>query len=66
MHVLSIAFTLFVLMDPIGNIPLYISFLKNVPPRKAKENHPPRTSHRPSHRDLFLLHRRWTHEVPSC
>jgi multiple antibiotic resistance protein len=37
MNLLSIAFTLFVLMDPIGNIPLYISFLKNVPPQRQKK-----------------------------
>lgn len=34
MPLFSIAFSLFLLMDPIGNIPLYISFLKNVEPRR--------------------------------
>lgn len=32
----SIAFTLFLLMDSIGNIPLYISFLKGVPPKRQR------------------------------
>lgn len=36
MHLLSIAFSLFLLMDPIGNIPLYISFLKDIPPKKQR------------------------------
>lgn len=36
MHVLSIAFTLFLLMDPIGNIPLYISFLKGLDPKRQR------------------------------
>ena len=31
---LSLAFTLFLLMDSIGNIPFYISFLKKVPPHR--------------------------------
>src|SRR3990167_6233153 len=31
---LSIAFSLFILMDSVGNIPLYISFLKKVPPHR--------------------------------
>lgn len=34
MSMLSIAFSLFLLMDSIGNIPLYISFLKEVGPRR--------------------------------
>lgn len=36
MQMLSIAFTLFLLMDPIGNIPLYISFLKGLHPKKQR------------------------------
>lgn len=36
MHLLSIAFSLFLLMDPIGNIPLYISFLKDIPPKRQR------------------------------
>jgi MarC family membrane protein len=32
----SIAFALFLLMDSIGNIPLYISFLKGVNPRRQR------------------------------
>ncbi len=35
-HVLSTAFTLFLLMDPIGNIPLYISFLKGLNPKRQR------------------------------
>jgi len=31
-----VAFSLFLLMDPIGNIPLYIGFLKKVPERRQK------------------------------
>lgn len=30
----KVAFSLFLLMDPIGNIPLYISFLKKVDPKR--------------------------------
>jgi multiple antibiotic resistance protein len=33
---LSIAFSLFLLMDPLGNIPFYISFLKGIDPRRAR------------------------------
>lgn len=36
MHVLSIAFTLFLLMDSIGNIPFYVSFLKGLDPRRQR------------------------------
>lgn len=36
MQVLSIAFTLFLLMDPIGNIPFYISFLKGLDPKRQR------------------------------
>jgi multiple antibiotic resistance protein len=36
MTILSIAFSLFLLMDPIGNIPFYISFLKGVDPRRQR------------------------------
>jgi multiple antibiotic resistance protein len=33
----SIAFSLFLLMDPIGNIPIYILFLKEIDPKKQKK-----------------------------
>src|SRR3990167_7582749 len=36
MSMLSIAFSLFLLMDPIGNIPFYISFLKGVDPKRQR------------------------------
>ena len=36
MTIWSIAFALFLLMDPIGNIPFYISFLKGVDPRRQR------------------------------
>lgn len=36
MSLLSIAFSLFLLMDPIGNIPFYISFLKGVDPKRQR------------------------------
>ncbi|HEX2582709.1 MAG TPA: MarC family protein [Chlamydiales bacterium] len=36
MSLFYIAFSLFLLMDPIGNIPLYISFLKGVPPARQR------------------------------
>lgn len=36
MSMLSVAFALFLLMDPIGNIPLYISLLKGVPPARQR------------------------------
>lgn len=34
--ILSIALPLFLMMDPIGNIPLYISFLKDTPPKRQR------------------------------
>jgi multiple antibiotic resistance protein len=34
MLIFSVAFSLFLLMDPIGNVPLYISFLKAVPAKR--------------------------------
>ena len=36
MSLFSIAFSLFLLMDSIGNIPLYISFLKNLTPERQR------------------------------
>ncbi len=33
---LSVAFSLFLLMDPIGNIPFYISFLKGLDPKRQR------------------------------
>ena len=32
----SLAFSLFLLMDPIGNIPIYVSLLKDLPPQKQR------------------------------
>ncbi len=37
MSVFSIALSLFLLMDSIGNIPFYISFLKDIEPRRQKQ-----------------------------
>ena len=34
--ILSVAFSLFLLMDPIGNIPLYISTLKEIHPKRQQ------------------------------
>lgn len=36
MSILSISFSLFLLMDPIGNIPIFLSVLKSVPPKRQK------------------------------
>jgi multiple antibiotic resistance protein len=36
MNLLSIAFSLFLLMDPLGNVPLYVSFLKGLPPKRQR------------------------------
>ncbi len=36
METLSVAFALFLLMDPLGNIPLFISILKNISPKRQK------------------------------
>lgn len=33
---ISVAFALFLLMDPLGNIPLFISLLKDFPPQKQR------------------------------
>jgi multiple antibiotic resistance protein len=35
-QIFSMAFTLFLLMDPIGNVPLYISFLKGLNPKRQR------------------------------
>lgn len=35
-NMLSVAFALFLLMDPIGNIPLYITFLKGLEPKRQR------------------------------
>lgn len=37
MKLFSIAFSLFLLMDPIGNIPLYVGFLKSLPQKRQQE-----------------------------
>ncbi len=36
MEILSIAFTLFLLMDAIGNIPFFVSILKDIKPRRQR------------------------------
>lgn len=36
MNVFSIAFSLFLLMDSIGNVPLYLSVLKNLDPKRQR------------------------------
>ena len=36
MSLFAIAFSLFLLMDSVGNIPLYISFLKRLPPKRQR------------------------------
>ncbi len=36
MGLFSIAFSLFLLMDPLGNVPLYVSFLKGLPPHRQR------------------------------
>jgi multiple antibiotic resistance protein len=36
MNIFSIAFALFLLMDSIGNIPLYLSFLKGIAPKRQR------------------------------
>ena len=36
MTILSLAFSLFILMDSVGNIPLYISFLKHLSPERQR------------------------------
>ena len=33
----SLSFSLFLLMDPVGNIPIYIAYLKNLPPKKQRK-----------------------------
>src|SRR5579871_6661081 len=36
MRMFSMAFALFLLMDPIGNVPIYVSVLKNIDPRRQR------------------------------
>jgi multiple antibiotic resistance protein len=36
MELASVAFTLFLVMDPLGNIPLFLSALKEVPPERRR------------------------------
>ncbi len=36
MRMFSMAFALFLLMDPIGNVPIYVSVLKNINPRRQR------------------------------
>jgi multiple antibiotic resistance protein len=35
-NMLSMAVALFLLMDPIGNVPLFIALLKNIPPKRQR------------------------------
>lgn len=35
-HIFTIAFSLFILMDPVGNVPIFISILKDIPPRRQR------------------------------
>ena len=37
LHMLSMALALFLLMDPIGNVPLFIAILKNIPPKRQRK-----------------------------
>ena len=37
MKIISMAFSLFLLMDPIGNVPFFISLLKDIPARRHKK-----------------------------
>lgn len=37
LHLFSIAFTLFLLMDSLGNIPLFVSILKDFPQKKQRQ-----------------------------
>lgn len=37
LHMLSMSVALFLLMDPIGNVPLFIALLKNIPAKKQKK-----------------------------
>ena len=36
MELVSVAFTLFLVMDPLGNIPLFLSVLREVPPERRR------------------------------
>ena len=36
LHMLSMALALFLLMDPIGNVPLFIALLKDIPPKRQR------------------------------
>ncbi len=36
MELMSVAFTLFLVMDPLGNIPLFLSALREVPPERRR------------------------------
>lgn len=37
MQMLSMAFALFLLMDPIGNVPIFVSVLKDIDPRRQRK-----------------------------
>lgn len=36
MRILTLAFSLFILMDPVGNIPIFIAVLKDIPPKRQR------------------------------
>src|SRR5476649_1642568 len=35
-QILSVAFALFLLMDPIGNVPIFVAVLKDIEPKRQK------------------------------
>lgn len=37
LQILSMSLALFLLMDPIGNVPIFIAFLKNIPPKRQRK-----------------------------
>lgn len=36
LHAFEIALPLFLMMDPVGNVPLYVALLKDIPPKRQK------------------------------
>lgn len=36
LHILSVAFALFLLMDPVGNVPIFVSVLKDIDPKRQR------------------------------
>ena len=45
-QMLSMALALFLLMDPIGNVPIFVSILKDIDPKTAAHDHHARTDYR--------------------